>query len=87
MRGGKPSARAVGLPPGTISSFDIDQLAVGYQAYASGNPNPDNGVIVVTRQGTVATGYAQVDLWLPSSLHPTATRILDSFSLLREVQR
>jgi len=79
---GKPSARAVGLPSGTISSFNINQLAVGYQAYVNGNPNPDNGVIVVTRQGSLTTGYAQADLWLPSSQHTTATRILDSFSLL-----
>lgn len=75
------------LPSGTISSFDINKLALGYQAYASGSSDPDNGVIVVTKQGAVTTGYAQVDLWLASSLHTTATRILDSFSLLREAQR
>jgi serine/threonine protein kinase len=82
---GKPSARAVALPAGTISSFDINHLALGYQAYVNGNPNPDNGVIVVTRRGSATTGYAQVDLWLADSRHSTATRILDSFSLLSAV--
>jgi len=84
---GNASARAVGLPPGTVSSFDINRLALGYQAYASGNSTPDNGVIVVTRQGAVTTGYAQVDLWLASDLHSKATQILNSFSLLRAAER
>jgi len=75
--------RAVGLPSGTVSSFEINKSAIGYQAYANGNPNPDNGVVVVTSEGSTTTGYAQVDLWLPDSLHSTATRILDSFSLLQ----
>jgi serine/threonine protein kinase len=79
---GEPSARAVGLPAGTISSFDISKSALGYQAYIEGNPNPDNGIIVVTSNGATITGYAQVDLWLASGLHSSATRILNSFSLL-----
>ena len=81
--GGNPDARAVGLPAGTISSFDMNRSALGFEAYTGGNPNPDNGVIVVTSQGAEATGYSQLDLWLPNSLHSTATRILDSFSLLQ----
>jgi len=81
--GGSPDAQAVGLPSGTVSSFSINQSALGFEAYSAGNANPDNGVIVVTSQGSETTGYAQVDLWLPSSLHSTATRILNSFSLLQ----
>jgi len=83
---GGPDARAVGLPAGTVSSFDINASAVGYQADTSGDAYADNGIIVVTSQGSTPTGYAQVDLWLPDSLHSTATRILDSFSLLQAVQ-
>jgi hypothetical protein len=78
-----PDARSVGLPQGTVSSFDINQAALGFQAYRDGDPYSDNGVIVATSQGSTATGYAQVDLWLPDSDHATATRILDSFSLLQ----
>jgi hypothetical protein len=78
-----PDARSVGLPQGTVSSFDINQAALGFQAYRDGDPYPDNGVIVATSQGPTPTGYAQVDLWLPDSQHSTATRILDSFSLLQ----
>ncbi len=81
--GSGPDPRAVGLPSGTVSSFEINKSAVGYQAYTSGDPNPDNGVVVVTSEGSTPTGYAQEDLWLPDSLHSTATRILDSFSLLQ----
>jgi hypothetical protein len=83
---GGPDARAVGLPAGTVSSFDVNQSALGFQAYSAGDPYPDNGVIVVTNQGSTPTGYAQVDLWLPDSLHSAATRILNSFSLFEAVQ-
>jgi Glucodextranase, domain B len=83
---GGPDARGVGLPAGTVSSFDINPSAVGYQANTSGNAYADNGIIVVTSQDSAPTGYAEVDLWLPDSLHSTATRILDSFSLLQAVQ-
>jgi hypothetical protein len=77
---GGPNPRAVGLPAGTVSSFASNSWAMGFQASTSGNPYPDNGVIVVTAQGSTPTGYAQVSLWLPDGLHSTATRILDSFS-------
>ncbi len=80
---GSPHASSVQLPAGTISSFEINPSAVGFAAQTEGDPNPDNGLIVVTRDGATVTGYAQVDLWLPSSMHATATRILDSFSLLK----
>lgn len=83
---GAPAAGAVPLPGGTVSSFEINALAVGFQAYSGGNPNPDNGVIVVMLRGSAATGYAKVDLWLPAKLHTTATRILDSFSPLGAVR-
>jgi hypothetical protein len=83
---GGPDARAVGLPAGTVSSFDVNQSALGFQAYTEGDPYADNGVIVVTIQGSTPTGYAQVDLWLPDSLHSTATRILNSFSLFEAAQ-
>lgn len=80
---GKPSARAVGLPPGTTNSFEINERALGFEAWQLGTDNPDNGVVVaIVRDGTV-TGYAEVDLWLPSSQHAFAAQILDSFSLLR----
>lgn len=81
--GSGPDPRAVGLPSGTVSSFEINKSAVGYQAYTSDDPDPDNGVVAVTSEGSTTTGYAQEDLWLPDSLHSTATRILDSFSLLQ----
>jgi tRNA A-37 threonylcarbamoyl transferase component Bud32 len=80
---GAPSARPLALPPGTTSSFEINSLATGFEARVAGNPNPDNGVIVVTRDGSAAAGYAQVDLWLPASLHDMASQILDSFSMLK----
>jgi hypothetical protein len=83
---GGPDARAVGLPAGTISSFDVNASALGYQASTAGDSYPDNGIIVVTSEGESPTGYAQVDLWLPDSLHSTATRILNSFSLFEAVQ-
>jgi hypothetical protein len=83
---GSPDARAVGLPSGTVSSFNVNQSALGYQASTSNDPYADNGIIVVTSRGSTLSGYAQVDLWLPDSLHSTATRILDSFSLFQAVQ-
>lgn len=81
--GGAANPHAIPLPQGTVSSFEINPLAIGFQAYTSGDSDPDNGVVVVTMQGTTTTGYAQAEVWLPASLHATATKMLDSFSLLQ----
>jgi hypothetical protein len=35
-------------PSGIVNSFEINSLAVGFEALQPGNPFPDNGVIVVT---------------------------------------
>jgi serine/threonine protein kinase len=78
---GGPDPGAVGTPQGTLSTFRPNSWAIGYEAYAQSDPYPDNGIDVVTSQGSTPTGYAQLDLWLPDSQHSTATRILDSFSL------
>jgi hypothetical protein len=75
-----PDPAAVGLPAGTVSSVQLNPLSIGYQAYTSGDPYPDNGLVVVTLQDGSPSGYAQVDLWLPAPLHSLAARILNSFS-------
>jgi serine/threonine protein kinase len=85
--GGGPDPRAVSLPAGAVSSVELNPWTVAYQADTSGDPYPDNGVIVVTGQGSTPTGYAQVDLWLPDGLHSTASRILNSFSLFQATSR
>ncbi len=77
---GGPDPGAIGAPPGTVSSFKANPWAIGYAADTQGDPYTDNGIIVVTGQGSTPTGYAQIDLWLPDSQHSVATQILDSFS-------
>ena len=79
---GSPSPRAVGFPSGTVSTVELNASAVGFQAFTTGDPNPDNGVIVVTMNGSRTTGYARAEVWLPSSQHSSATQILNGFSLL-----
>ncbi|MGO9956057.1 MAG: serine/threonine-protein kinase [Solirubrobacteraceae bacterium] len=79
---GGPDPTEVGTPQGTVSSFQPNPWSIGYEAYTQGDPYPDNGLIIVTKQASTPTGYAQVDLWLPDSQHSTATKILNSFSPL-----
>jgi serine/threonine protein kinase len=81
--GNSPNLSDVGVPQGTFSTTKLNPDALAYEANAGGDPYPDNGVDVVTRQGSNITGYAEADLWLPSSDHVEATKILDSFSLLK----
>jgi serine/threonine protein kinase len=81
--GTRPNPSGAGVPQGTFSSTKLNSEALAYEANTEGNPFPDNGVDVVTTDGYTVTGYAEADLWLPSSEHAEATKILDSFSLLK----
>jgi hypothetical protein len=80
---GGPDPSLVGTPQGTVSTFVANSYALGFEAYTSGDPYPDNGIDVITTQGSSPTGSAQINLWLPNSLHTTATRMLNSFSLFK----
>jgi serine/threonine protein kinase len=78
---GGPDPKAIGTPSITASTFRANKWAIGFLANTADDPYPDNGIDVVTKQGSTPTGYAQINLWLPNTQHSTATRILDSFSL------
>jgi hypothetical protein len=68
--------------PGGASSFVISPTKVAYAYYASDNPNPDNGlIIIIITVGQTSNGYYEVDLFLPQSQHSIATQILNSFTL------
>jgi serine/threonine protein kinase len=80
---GGPKPSGAGLPSGTISTVRLDRWALGFEASTADDPYPDNGIDVVTHSGPTPTGYARIDLWLPSAQHSEATKILDSFSLFQ----
>jgi len=66
------------LPQGVASSYRISPWVLAYTNYASDDPYPDNGLIIVTRYKGTVSGYERFDLWLPASQHKLATTILNS---------
>ncbi len=56
------------------STDSISPTRLAYAALSSDDPYPDNGLVIVTKQG-----YTQIDCWLPQSAHHVATLILNSY--------
>jgi hypothetical protein len=69
------------VPPGAIGKQRINKWEDAYQSYGTDDPYPDNGIVIVTHQGSRITGWARFDLWLPASEHTTASAILNSVRL------
>jgi serine/threonine-protein kinase len=77
-------------PAGAVSDavsthrMNADELAFAGPYNQAEAGYEDNGIVIVTKAaGGHITGYVRVDLWLPSSQDALATRILNSFQLLK----
>lgn len=57
------------LPSGVAHTYRIDRWEFAYEAFASDDPYPDNGLIIVLRQAGKITGSLRIDLWLPQAQH------------------
>ena len=58
----------------------ISAWETAFQAFSSQDSLPDNGIVIVLHAGSQIGGYNRLDLYLASSEHALATRILNSYS-------
>lgn len=71
-----PNPRA-DLPTGAVVTAAPNRYTILYSKASS--PYPDEGKIVVMRQGRQITGSLIADVWLPKGESAEAAQILDSF--------
>ena len=68
------------LPQGVTGTYRISPGKLAFTAYATDDPYPENGMVIVTRHGRAISGSIILQLWLPASQHKLATYILDNFA-------
>jgi hypothetical protein len=68
------------LPIDATGLYWISPWKLAFSGYVTDDPYPENGLVIVLQQQHAVAGSAIVQLWLPSSQHALATRILNSFS-------
>jgi len=64
------------LPNPVESSFVISPRKIGFLAYSTDDPYPDNGLIII---GSQFNGFFLIQLWLPYAEHKQASAILNSW--------
>jgi hypothetical protein len=65
------------VPTGATVTASSDPYVASFQQFDT--PYPDDGMVVVTHDGSNVTGSYTVELWLPEKQSAKATQILASF--------
>jgi hypothetical protein len=68
------------LPSYATGLYWISPWKLAFSGYVNDDPFPANGLVVVLDYNGRVAGSAIAELWLPTSQHSLATRMLNSFS-------